>query len=156
MNKLDRERASFQRALESIHGSLGRRAVAIQVPIGEEKDFKGVVDLLTMQAHMFEPGGSGQATVQDIPADLKDEATSQREKLMEMVAEMDDALLEKYFENGELSDDEFLDGLRAEALKCRERRIRQRSGSRLRMWVFRPQSLLVPLLNQNKIVILSL
>ncbi|MFC2172536.1 elongation factor G [Acidobacteriota bacterium] len=117
LNKLDRERAGFQRALDSIQSSLGRNALAVQIPIGEEKNFKGVIDLLSMKANVFEPGGDGKARIEDIPDDLKSEASSQREKLMEMVAEMDDALLEKYFENGELSDEEFNEGLKKAVLE---------------------------------------
>lgn len=112
LNKLDRENASFERAVESIHNSLGRQAVPVQIPIGKEKDFKGLVDLPTMKAYIFEPDGDGMPKVEDIPDDMKDDASSQREKLMEMVAEMDDALLEKFFDQGELSDEEFVGGLK--------------------------------------------
>ena len=113
MNKLDRDRADFDRALESINKTLGRNAVPVQLPIGKESSFTGVVDLLSMKAHTYQQDESGKFTTGDIPEDLQERAAAEREKLVEMVAEMDDALLEKFFEEGELTQDELIQGLKA-------------------------------------------
>lgn len=111
VNKMDRERADFYTALKSIDENLGAKLVILQLPIGKETDFKGVVDLLSQKALLFAPDGSGQFTKEEIPADLKDQGKKYREKLMEAVAESDDALIEKYLETGELSDEEITQGL---------------------------------------------
>ena len=114
VNKMDRERASFTRTLESLQKKFGKNVVPVQMPIGEEKDFKGVIDLVSMKAHVYATDGSGKFTVDDIPADLKSDADDWREKLIEKVAEGDDTLMEKFFEQGGLSQEELLDGLRRE------------------------------------------
>lgn len=111
VNKMDRERADFYTALKSIEENLGAKLVILQLPIGKETDFKGVVDLLGQKALIFASDGSGQFAKEEIPADLKDQAKKYREKLMEAVAESDDALIEKYLETGELSDEEITQGL---------------------------------------------
>ena len=113
INRLDRERASFERSLESIQQSFGRAAVPIQLPIGEEKDFRGVVDLLRMKALVSSGDEKGSYEEQDIPQDMKDRAVEARNTLTEMIAEGDDALMEKFFEAGELTQDEFTNGLKA-------------------------------------------
>src|SRR6185503_6598251 len=87
LNRVDRERASLQRTLESLHQVFGRTIVPIQLPIGEENNFKGVVDLVTMKAFTFAGDGSGKATEGAVPADLADAANAAREALIEMVAE---------------------------------------------------------------------
>ena len=102
VNKLDRERADFNRALESIQKAFGRGPVAIQIPIGSEKDYSGVIDLLHNKAYEFAKDESGKMQEIPIPDNLKEQATAQRQALMEMIAEQDDALMEKYFESGEL------------------------------------------------------
>ena len=112
INRLDRDRSSFSRSLDSVREIFGRVAVPIQLPIGSEKDFKGVVDLAKMKAYVFKGDDHGGFEEQDVPADMKDEADTARGALMEMVAEVDDALMEKYFEAGELSADELLKGLK--------------------------------------------
>jgi elongation factor G len=112
INKLDRERASFSRCLESLHETFGRTVVPIMLPIGEEKSFTGVVDLVHNKAFVYEPDGSGGFKEQDVPADIKEKAEEYRSKLIEMVAESDDALMEKFFENGALTDEELKAGLR--------------------------------------------
>ena len=112
VNKLDRERGSFERALESINARFGRGAVPIALPIGTEKDFRGVVDLIQMKAHVYATDESGKFETGDVPADLKEGADTARSALMEMVAEQDDALMEKFFENGELSTEELTQGLK--------------------------------------------
>jgi elongation factor G len=111
VNKLDRDRAEFARTVASIHERFGRGAVPLQIPIGKEKDFKGVIDLLDMKAYVYQTDESGKNDIGDIPAELADEAQSQREKLMEMVAESDDALMEKFFDQGELTQEELIQGI---------------------------------------------
>ncbi|MCZ6669761.1 MAG: GTP-binding protein, partial [Acidobacteria bacterium] len=117
VNKLDRERASFKRAISSIQERFGRTAIPLQIPVGEEKDFRGVVDLLEMKAFLYEPDESGKMTVGDLPAELAVEAKSLREKLIEMVAESDDALMEIFFDKGELTNKEISEGIRKAVLK---------------------------------------
>jgi len=112
INKLDRENSNFERTLESIHQSFGRQAVPVQIPIGAEANFRGVVDLISQKAYEFEKNESGTMKEIDIPAELKEEATKKGEELMEMVAENDEQLMEKYFENGTLSAEELIGGLK--------------------------------------------
>ena len=112
INKLDRENASFRRALESVGQFFGRQAVPVQIPIGEEKDFSGVVDLIRMKAVLFEKDESGKFRQEDVPAALEPEAAKKREELVEMIAENDEKLMEKYLEKGELSSDEVHSGLK--------------------------------------------
>ena len=112
LNRLDRDRASLSRSLESLQEAFGRVVVSIQMPIGEEKAFRGVVDLVAMQAITFSDDGRGTPTVGEVPAELRDEAGSAREALIELVAETDDSLMEKFFEAGTLTQDELRAGLR--------------------------------------------
>ena len=112
LNLLDRERASFDRALESVQGALGREVVPIQLPIGSEREFRGAVDLLAMQSVTFPDDGSGDASVGDVPDALSGSADTAREALLEMVAEADEALMERFFEEGTLTQDELEGGLR--------------------------------------------
>jgi elongation factor G len=111
VNRLDRERASLDRTVESIRGTLGRSAVPVQLPIGEEKDFRGIVDLVAMKAYTFASDESGKVTEVAVPDDLAAAAQSAREGLIEMVAEADDALMEKFFEAGTLTQDDLTAGL---------------------------------------------
>lgn len=113
INKMDRENAGFGRALDSIRQFFGRQAVPVQIPFGEEKNFRGVVDLVSGQAYLFEKDESGQFTVSDIPAEVKDEADRRFRELVEMIAESDEKLMEKYLENGELNPDEVRNGLKS-------------------------------------------
>jgi elongation factor G len=110
-NRLDRERASLDRALESMRATLGRACVPVQLPIGAEKDFTGVVDLVAMRAITFARDESGNASEGDIPAAMQADAAAARDALIEMVAEADDALMEKFFEAGTLTQEELLAGL---------------------------------------------
>ncbi|HEX8409860.1 MAG TPA: elongation factor G [Thermoanaerobaculia bacterium] len=114
INKLDRERSSFSRTLDALQKKFGKNVVPIQLPIGEEKDFKGVIDLVSMKAYVYATDGSGKYELTDIPADLKAEADDWREQLIEKVAEGDDTLMEKFFEQGGLSQEELLDGMKRE------------------------------------------
>jgi len=117
VNKLDRERASFLRAIDDMEKSLGARGVAIQMPIGLEADFKGVIDLVRMKAFFYATDGSGKFSEGAIPADCADEAARLHEQLVETVAEAYDALTEKYLESGELTEEEIIDGLRVGTLR---------------------------------------
>ncbi len=112
INKLDRDNASFERAVESVRKRLSRTAVPVQLPVGEESNFRGVVDLIDGKAYLFPDDESGKATVADIPSELASEAKAARERLVEAAAEIDDALLEKFLEQGELSQEEVVSSLR--------------------------------------------
>ena len=111
LNRLDRDRASLSRSLESLHEALGRTVAPIQLPIGDEKAFRGVVDLVAMKALTFGPDGR-TVSAGDVPADLVDDATSAREALIELVAEADDALMEQFFESGTLTQEQLEAGLK--------------------------------------------
>ncbi len=106
INMLDRERADFDAAVAAV-GELAPGAVPIQIPIGREEGFRGVVNLVSMTATTYE-GEPAQATTGPIPDDLADAAQAAREHLIDMVAEMDDALIEKYLEGEEISTDELI------------------------------------------------
>lgn len=112
VNKMDRERADFSAALAGIQKVLDRKAVAVQLPIGSEKDFRGVVDLVGMKAYSFEPGGDGKGSEIEIPADMASAVEAARESLIEAVAECDDDLLNEYLENMTLPPEKVLGGLR--------------------------------------------
>ncbi|MHB8639090.1 MAG: elongation factor G [Candidatus Acidiferrales bacterium] len=119
INWMDRELASFERALESIQQIFGRGAVPIQLPIGSEKNFKGVVDLIAMKALTYTPDGDGKAKVEDIPADMADAAKAAHEALVEMVAEIDDELMQEFFDKDTLPVEDLKKGLREAALEKR-------------------------------------
>ena len=119
INKLDRTGADFWRCLAMIEDRLGANAVPVQIPIGSEDAFKGVVDLVRMKAILYRDDLGAQIDVVDIPADLLDEARKHREKLVEAVAEMDDDLMHKYLEGVELTEDEIVHGLRLGTLQYR-------------------------------------
>jgi elongation factor G len=112
INWMDRELASFARALESVQQIFGRGVIPVQLPIGEEKNFRGVVDLIEMKAHVYTPDGDGRAKIEDIPADLAEAAKTAHEALVEMVAEGDDKLMEEFFEKGTLPVEDLRKGLR--------------------------------------------
>jgi elongation factor G len=112
LNRLDRERSSLERSLESLRGVFGRTVIPIHLPIGEEKGFKGIVDLVASKAYTFATDGSGKQTEGEIPAELAAAAQTAREALIEMVAEADDALMEKFFDAGTLTQDELIAGLK--------------------------------------------
>jgi len=112
LNRVDRERASLDRSLESLRGVFGRTVIPIQLPIGEEKAFAGVIDLVAMKAAMFANDGSGKPVEGAIPGNMTEVAKAAREALIEMVAEADDALMEKFFDAGTLTQDELVAGLK--------------------------------------------
>lgn len=113
LNRLDRERASLERSLESLRATCGRTIVPIQLPIGEGPEFAGIVDLVAMKAYTFATDASGRMTEGEVPAAMAEAASSAREALIEMVAEADEQLMEKFFEAGTLTQDELVAGLRA-------------------------------------------
>jgi elongation factor G len=113
INKLDRERADFHRALESVHEVFGRAAVPIHIPIGSERDFTGVVDLIRMKAYTYTPDGDGKGKEGEIPGNLADAAQKAHEALVEMVAEGNDALMEEFFDKGTLQPEQIIEGLKA-------------------------------------------
>jgi len=119
INWMDRELASFERALESIQQVFGRGAVPIQLPIGSEKNFKGVIDLIAMKALTYTPDGDGKAKVEDIPADMADAAKAAHEALVEMVAEIDDDLMQEFFDKGTLPVEDLKKGLHEAVLEKR-------------------------------------
>jgi len=111
VTRMDRERASFEQALTDLSSLFEQKPIAVQLPIGAEAGFKGVVDLLTNKAWLGQ-GDTAQMREAEIPADLAEAARSAREKLVEAVAESNDVLLEHYLEGGELTQQDLLGGLR--------------------------------------------
>ncbi len=111
VNRMDRERASFDRTIEALHKKYGRSVVPLQIPVGEERSFSGTVDLVRMEAHLVE---NGQRKDGPIPEDLSARAHEEHEKLVEMVAEGDDTLMEKFFSQGTLEEADLLPGLKHE------------------------------------------
>ena len=111
INKLDREHASFERTLESIRTRFGRSAVPIHLPLGREKEFIGVIDLVHMRAHTFVPDGDGKSKQSDIPAEYAEAAQAAHAELVEIVAEGKDDLLEEFFEKGTLPEEHIVSGL---------------------------------------------
>jgi elongation factor G len=112
INKMDRDNASFERALASIEEVFGRSGVPIQIPIGSEREFTGVIDILTNKAYRFERDGSGKFQTVEISPEYQDSVKQAREKLTELVAEGSDELMEKFFADGTLSPSDLLEGLK--------------------------------------------
>ena len=119
VNKMDRTGANFDRVVRQIKERLGARPVPIQMPIGAEENFTGVVDLIAMKAIVYGGGAGDQGQnfeIQDIPADLQADAEAAREFLVEAAAEASEELMEAYLEEGELSEAQIYEGLRAGTL----------------------------------------
>ncbi|UCE83658.1 MAG: elongation factor G [Deltaproteobacteria bacterium] len=118
INKMDRMGADFDRCLTVMRSRLGCSPVAVQIPLGKELDFRGVIDLVNMRALVWEESGLGAAyqTV-EVPDELKSEADEYRRKLVEAVAELDENLLEKYLEGEEISNEEIETALRSATLE---------------------------------------
>jgi elongation factor G len=112
LSRVDRERASLDRSLESLRTAFGRGVVPVALPLGEERNFAGVIDLVSMRALTFQTDGSGKFAAGDVPAAHADAAKAARDALVEMVAEADDSLMEKFFEAGTLSQDDLVSGLK--------------------------------------------
>lgn len=111
INKMEKERADFNKALEDILKALSDpRPIIVQLPIGSESGFKGVIDLIGMKAHVYD--SEGKPGTVEIPADLQELAESEREKLIENIAEADDALIERYLEGETITDEELKSALK--------------------------------------------
>src|SRR6266849_3024500 len=109
---MDRELASFERSMESLQSLFGRSVVALQMPIGSEKGFRGVIDLVSMKAHIYKPDGDGKPSIEEIPAALADEAKAAHERLVEMIAEGDDEMMEEFFREGTIPIEDLIPGVR--------------------------------------------
>lgn len=112
INKIDMERANFTQVLKSIEEILGKKPMVIQLPLGEESAFAGVIDLITMKALRFSDDGSGKFSQEDIPEDMRSQAEEFSKRMIEDIAESSDELLEKYLEGTELTPDEISNGLK--------------------------------------------
>src|SRR5581483_9620877 len=99
------------RVLESVEKNFGRNVIPIELPIGAEKSLSGVIDLVRMKAYTYEMGGDGKGKETEIPAGLKEQAQSAHERLVELVAEGDDKLMEKFFEAGTLGEEDLVPAL---------------------------------------------
>ncbi|MCU7828996.1 MAG: elongation factor G [Candidatus Thiodiazotropha sp. (ex Myrtea sp. 'scaly one' KF741663)] len=118
VNKMDRMGADFFRVVGHLKDRLGANAVPIQVPVGAEEGFKGVIDLIKMKSIVWSEENMGaQFEYADIPADLQDTCDEWREHMVEAAAEGNDELMEKYLEEGDLSEEEILEGLRQRTLR---------------------------------------
>ncbi len=117
INKMDRMGASFERSLESIKERLTPHAVPINIPIGAEDKFEGVIDLIQMKAVYFEGDSGEKVVMKEIPSALQEEARKWREQLLEKVAEQDEKLLERYLENQEIQEEEIRKVLREATIK---------------------------------------
>ena len=112
--KMDRDRASASRVIDVLQQKFGRGVVPIQLPLGDEREFTGVVDLLSMKVFRFEGDASGNFTESEVPGEFAAQAAEWREQLIEKVAEGDDSLMERFFEQGGLSQQDLVEGLRRE------------------------------------------
>jgi len=111
VNRMDRDRADKDRALESLRNAFGRQVVPVFLPIGTERNLTGVVDLVTMKAYTYSMGGNGRGKEGPIPAALADEAKEAHEALVELVAEGKDELMEEFFEKGTIPEDHLITAL---------------------------------------------
>ena len=112
VNKMDINDANFERVVDSMKKRLNSNAVPLQLPIGEADEFQGIIDLVEMNATMYRDDKGQDIEVVDIPAEYKDKAEMYRQQLIEVAAEQDDELMEKFFETGELSIPEIKKGIR--------------------------------------------
>ena len=116
INKMDRERANFEKTIEEIKNELPLNPAVLHLPIGSEAAFKGVVDIVKQKAYLYATDGSGKVSETEIPSELADSVEGYRESLMEQVAETDDDLIEKFLEEGELNESDLHQGLKAAVL----------------------------------------
>ncbi len=112
INKCDNERANFKQVFESVNQKLTHDAVIVHFPVNEGINFNAVVDLIKMKKLVYERNGNGKYRIEELSDDLKSEAEKLRNDLLEKVAESDEELMNKYFENGTLSEEEILSGLK--------------------------------------------
>ena len=111
VNRMDRDRANAERVLESLTAAFGRDVIPIELPIGSEKNLTGVVDLVRMKAYTYELGGNGKGKETEIPANMRAQVQEAHEMLVELVAEGDDKLMEKFFEAGTLGEEDLIPAL---------------------------------------------
>src|SRR3569833_2867088 len=109
--RMDRERADFTRVMDSLTSAFGRTVVPVQLPIGAEKSFTGVIDLVKMKAYTYDMGGNGKAKVGEIPANMAEQAKAAHERLVEQVAEGDDELMEEFFSTGTIGEEHIISGI---------------------------------------------
>lgn len=114
VNKMDRDRADFLGTIKDVAGAFTPKPILLQLPIGAEEDFRGVVDLISQKAYLYEE--DGKSKVMDVPVEMQDQVASERDALIENIAEADDALLEKYLDGNPLTDEDLKQGLRAGTL----------------------------------------
>jgi elongation factor G len=119
VNRMDRERASFLRSFESLQKAFGRQVVPLAIPLGEEKGFVGVADLVADKADVYADDGSGKFQQVAVPPEVAEAARTWRDKLVEMVAESNEDLIETFFDKGTLSQEDLVRGLRAAVLQGR-------------------------------------
>jgi elongation factor G len=110
-SRMDRERSDAERVLESLTRVFGRTVIPLELPIGREKNLSGVVDLVRMKAYTYELGGNGKGKETEIPANLKDQAQEAHEKLVEMIAEGNDTLMEEFFDKGTIPEEDLIPAL---------------------------------------------
>src|ERR1700735_4168661 len=111
VNRMDRDRANAERGLESLVAGFGRDVIPIELPIGSEKSLSGVVDLVRMKAYTYELGGNGKGKETEIPGNMRAQVEESHEQLVELVAEGDDKLMEKFFEAGTLGEEDLIPAL---------------------------------------------
>src|SRR5450432_1161538 len=111
VSRMDRERANYETALESLVKAFGRLVVPVQLPIGSEKSLKGVVDLVTMKAYTYELGGTGKGKEGPIPAELQAAAQEAHERLVEVIAEGKDELMAEFFDKGTIPEEDLIPAL---------------------------------------------
>jgi len=114
INRMDRDLANFENALKSLQEIFGRGVIPVQLPIGAEKGFRGVIDLVAMKALIYAPDGDGKAKIEEIPAEMAEEAKAAHEALVELVAEGEDELMQEFFDKGTLPAEDLKKGLREE------------------------------------------
>jgi len=110
-NRMDRERADAGRVLDSLTAAFGRTVMALQLPIGSERQLSGVIDLVKMKAYTYELGGNGKGKEGEIPDNLAEAAQKEHEKLVELIAEGNDELMEEFFDKGTIGEEHMIAGL---------------------------------------------
>ena len=118
INKMDILGANFYAAVDQIKNRLGKNAIVIQLPIGKEDDFKGIIDLFEMKAYIYNDDKGEDISIEDIPADMKDQADQYRDELLEKICELDDDLMMAYLEGEEPSEEELKKVLRKATCDC--------------------------------------
>ena len=118
VNKMDIMGADFYNCLDQFKNRLGANPIAVQLPIGAEDDFIGLIDLMEMKAYIYNDKNGTDIQVTDIPSDMADKAQEYREKMVESIAELDESLMDKFFENGDLEIDEMKAALRKSCIAC--------------------------------------